>query len=497
MKDKLEYLSATELGRAVNRRKLSPKEVVEYFEKRIKERNPSLNAFTYTKFEYAYQQAEALETKLYRDGYIGPFAGVPFALKDFLSSKVGWTHSYGGIRCLIQEDTTNSVFCDAMERMGGIAVGKTNCPAYGFRGTCDNKLYGPTHNPFILKFNSGGSSGGSAAAVADGLVPIAEGGDAGGSIRIPASWCNLVGFKPSVGKIPSVIRPDAWAATHPYCFNGGLTRTVEDTAMLYSYMSYSDSRDPLSLPNLEKFDMRNLDRLSGQSPLKGTRIAVTPDFGMFPTDPKIIRKIEQVGSIFQSLGAEVDYIDIDCGVSLNQLMEVWLRSIQIDTAIQIEQAKEKGVDYFKDYPEDFPAEVVYWTKKAAESSIMDYFEFNTVRTKLYDMQDKLFQKYDLLISPVTACMPVPNTLDYNTSGPSRIGDIPMDPLIGFAETVLFNFTGNPAISLPAGFIDYLPVGFQLVGPIYHDEDILVTARYFEKQYPWGKTYKQAFEREIN
>ena len=168
--ERLEYLSAAELGRAVKAGRLSPTQAVDYFARRIEERNPSINAFVYTKFEEARAAARALEARLARGEDPGPFAGVPFALKDFLPSKRGWTNSHGGVAALIRTDPFDSEFTRAMEAAGGVALGKTNAPAFAFRGTCDNKLYGPTSTPFDTRYNSGGSSGGSAAAVADGLI---------------------------------------------------------------------------------------------------------------------------------------------------------------------------------------------------------------------------------------------------------------------------------------------------------------------------------------
>lgn len=250
---KLETLSAWEIGELVNNREITPTEVVTYFLERIERLNKHVNAFVYVKPEYALSKAKELEKRLDKGEYLGEFAGVPFGLKDFLPDKKGWTSSRGGVKCLVSEDEYNSVFCAAMEAAGGIAIGKTNAPAYGFRGTTDNLMYGPTSTPFNLKYNAGGSSGGSAAAVASGLVPIAEGGDAGGSIRIPASFCNLFGFKAGIGVIPSVCRPDAWSATHPLCCNGGLAKSVKDAAILLNYMNYEARRDPYSLPKTHNF----------------------------------------------------------------------------------------------------------------------------------------------------------------------------------------------------------------------------------------------------
>ena len=217
-----------ELGDMVNNKEISPVEVIDYFQKRINQRDPSLNAFTYTKFDEALEEAKSLESRIMKGEYCGPFAGVPIGLKDFLPSKKGWTNSHGGVKSLIQVDNCDSEFYKAAKKLGAIAVGKTNAPAFGFSGACYNKMYGATSNPFDITRTSGGSSGGSAAAVADGLLLFAEGGDAGGSIRIPAGWCNLFGFKASVGSIPSYCRPDGWAATHPYCCNGALTKCVRD-----------------------------------------------------------------------------------------------------------------------------------------------------------------------------------------------------------------------------------------------------------------------------
>ncbi|MCR4687092.1 MAG: amidase, partial [Lachnospiraceae bacterium] len=175
----LEKLSGVELGSMVKRGDIAPAEVIDYFFNRIEKRNPSINAFVYTKYDDAIKEAKALEDRLARHEEVGPLAGVPIGLKDFLPSKKGWTNSHGGVKALIMEDGCDSVFYDSARRAGAIAVGKTNAPAFGFRGTCDNKLYGPTCNPFNIKYNSGGSSGGTAAAVADGLITMGEGGDGG------------------------------------------------------------------------------------------------------------------------------------------------------------------------------------------------------------------------------------------------------------------------------------------------------------------------------
>ncbi|MBQ7535175.1 MAG: amidase [Stomatobaculum sp.] len=504
----LEYLSAAELGEMIRRKQVSPTEVIRYFIGRIDKRNPALNAFVYTCPEYAEAQAKELEQRLMKERDagpfsfgsfpLGPFAGVPFALKDFLPSKKGWQNSHGGVRALIRTDPADSEFCRAMEAAGGIALGKTNAPAFGFRGTCDNLLYGPTSTPFDIRYNSGGSSGGSAAAVADGLIPIAEGSDGGGSIRIPAAWCSLFGFKASVGTIPSVCRPDAWAATHPYCFNGGLTKTVEDSAILLNYMARFDPRDPLSVPRESA--------AAGSSGIpdfteemrrgvRGRRFAYTADFGVFPVDPEVARITEQAALRFQEAVAVVEHVDFHLKRSAYELAEMWCRSISADTAIELELDRREGFDLVRDHRGDLPEEFIYWNEQAAKGGIMDYYAFHLVRTEILDALEDVFEQYDYILSPVTICLPVLNAGDRNTKGPREMNGVPVEPLIGFCETFFANFTGHPAASVPAGLSETgLPVGMQIIGRKFRDGDVFAASGAFEKICPWRDYYKIPFSR---
>ena len=232
MTDELAYATATELAARIRRRELSPVEVVDACIERIQARNPSLNAIIYEGFDDARRAAREAEAALGSGTALGPLHGVPTAMKDLFDFKPGWPSTYGGIRAL--RDHVVQFYCayaERMERAGAILVGKTNSPVMGFRGTCDNPLFGPSRNPFDTTKNTGGSSGGSAAAVADGLLPIAEGTDGGGSIRIPASWCGVYGYQPSFGRVPLLTRPNAFGGTSPFIYEGPITRTVGDAAL--------------------------------------------------------------------------------------------------------------------------------------------------------------------------------------------------------------------------------------------------------------------------
>ena len=478
---KLEYLSGVELGNLVRNGEVSASEVIIYFADRIVKRDPSINAFTYTKIEDALSEAKLLDKKIRNKEDVGPLCGVPVALKDFLPSKKGWTNSHGGVKSLIREDTEDSMFYQAARSAGAIAIGKTNAPAFAFRGTTDNKLYGPTSTPFKVGYNSGGSSGGTAAAVADGLITLGEGSDGGGSIRIPSAWCGCFGFKASVGTIPSICRPDGWTATHPYCFNGAITRTVEDSAVMLNYMAHYDPRDPLSLDHGKK-DFTVLM----QKPITEWKIAFTPDFGIFPVEKEIADIVKNAALKLELAGAKVDEVSFKFKYSSNDYAKMWCRAISIDTSIDMELWKKDGFDILRDHRNELPEEFIYWNDIAFKSSVMDYRLFNEMRTEMLDRQQDVFDKYDILISPVTICSPVKNAKDGNTKGPTEVNGREVEPLIGYCETFFENFTGNPAASIPCGLdSNGLPVGMQIIGKKFRDEDVFAVAHKFEQICPWS------------
>ena len=394
---KLEYLSALEIGSLVNSRKITPTEVLNYFEKRINERNKSINAFTYTRFDLAYIEAKKLEERLNRGEYCGIFAGVPFGLKDFLPSKKGWPHSYGGVKCLVSMDLYDSLFCEVMESEGGIAVGKTNAPSYGFSGTTDNKMYGKTSTPFNTLYNAGGSSGGSAAAVSDGLLPISEGGDAGGSLRVPASCCNLVGFKAGFGSIPLYSRPDAYSASHPYCVAGGLVKTVDEAIALYKLMAKVDSKDPYN--NMVLRQNEDIDGYINSN--QSLRIAFTYDFDLFEVEDEVKKIVFDAAMKFKEKGYLVEEVHFNFKHTANEFSDLWCKGITIDCALDLNHEKQKGIDYLKDNLSDFPEEFIKYKKICDELTIEDLYEFNLARTDILDNFEDVFSKYDLIISPVT------------------------------------------------------------------------------------------------
>lgn len=482
----LEKLDGLALGELVNSGELSPVESINYFVDRIEKLNPSINAFTYTKIDEAVKVAETQEKKILNNEYVGPFAGVPVALKDFLPSKKGWTNSHGGVKHLLATDDYDSEFCKAAESLGAIPIGKTNAPAFGFSGACQNALYGQTKNPFDINYTSGGSSGGTAAAIAGGLIAFGEGGDAGGSIRIPAGWCNLFGFKPSLGTVPSYCRPDGWAATHPYCFNGCLTKTVADSATMLNSMAQYNPRDPISLPinaNKDFVDLMN-------KPIKGMKIALTDDFDLYPVDSEVKQIVRTAARRLIDETISVNFVKFNWKHSLDEIFFCWSWAISVDTALDLAYWKDSGLDLVKDHRDELPEDFIHFNEIASEATIFDMREFNEIRTDILDNFEDVFEKYDLIISPTAACPPMRVS---NEGRCFEISGVELNPelnFLQFAETALVNFIGYPAASVPAGFTsEGLPIGMQIIGRQYHDEDVLAISRAFEEIQPWRSFYR--------
>lgn len=487
----LAYTSAAELALRIRRRELSPVEVVSAFIDRIEARNSTLNAFVYLGFDDARKRAKEAEQALMSGEALGPLHGVPAAIKDLFDFKPGWASTFGGVRAL--EDYVPDCYCafaERIEQAGAILLGKTNSPVMGFRGTCDNYLFGPSRNPFNTAKNSGGSSGGSAAAVADGMVPLAEGTDGGGSIRIPSSWCGVYGYKASFGRVPLLSRPNAFGADAPFLFEGPITRTVEDAALALSALAGYDSRDPYSLDG--QVDFPAAIRRS----IRGWKIAYSPNFDVFPMDSRVTEVVGTAVKAFEEAGAHVEQVKVGIERPQSELSALWCRLIMPLNVQTFETFKQNGLDLLQDHRDDFPPQYLRWVEMGYKMTALDFYKDQEVRSEIYDAIQGVLNDYDLLITPTLACLPVDNADDGNTMGPTAINGEEVDPLIGWCLTYLINFTGHPAASIPAGLADGLPVGMQIVGRRYADADVLAASAAFERLRPWQDTYNTCAERAV-
>jgi amidase len=485
LSDELAYLDVAEIALRIRRRQLSPVDVVTAFIARIEARNPTLNAFVYRGFDEARAKAKDAETALTDGRHLGPLHGVPVAIKDLFDFKPGWISTFGGIRAM-RNYAANfyCAFAERIEQAGAIILGKTNSPIMGFRGTCDNYLFGPTRNPFNTKKNSGGSSGGSSAAVADGLLPLAEGTDGGGSIRIPASCCNVYGYKASFGRVPCLIRPNAFGADTPFICEGPITRSVEDAAIALDALSGYHPADPYSLDQATDF------RAATRQSIRGWKIAYSPNLDVFPVDTRVAEVVGKAVRTFEQAGAHVEEIKVGIKRPQKELSDLWCRLIMPLNLQTLEGFRDSGIDVLKDHRDDLPPEYLYWVEQGYKMSALDFFRDQALRSEIYDTFQVVFDRYHLLLTPTLACLPVDNAADGNTKGPDHINGEAVDPLIGWCLTYPVNFTGHPAASIPAGMTsDNLPVGMQIIGRRYADADVLAASAAFERLRPWREAYR--------
>ena len=492
LSDELAFMSLADLALRIRRRQLSPVEVVDAFIARIEARNPSITAFVHCGFEDARKAAKAAEQAVTSGAALGLLHGVPVAIKDLFDYKPGWPATYGGIRVLKDYKVNfRGTFTERIENAGAIVLGTTNSPVMGFRGVCDNYLFGPSRNPFNVAKNTGGSSGGSAGAVADGLLPLAEGTDGGGSIRIPASWCGVYGYKASFGRVPNIARPNAFGGASPFIFAGPITRTVEDAAIALSALAGYDSRDPHSLD--QPTDFTPAIRRS----IKGMKIAYTPNFDIFPVEREVTDTVGKALAAFTEAGAHVEPVKIPIKRSQAELSDLWCRIIMVMNLAVLDGFKAQGIDLLGEHRADIPPEYLHWVDVASRMSARDYMRDQAMRTEVYDAIQGVLDDYDLLVSPTLACLPVDNVAGGNGVGPRSINGEAIDPLIGWCMTYLINYTGHPAASIPAGLsAGGLPVGMQIVGRRWADSDVLAASAMFERLRPWHDTYKICAARKI-
>jgi amidase/aspartyl-tRNA(Asn)/glutamyl-tRNA(Gln) amidotransferase subunit A len=489
--DDLAYAGAAAIARRIRAKEVSPVEVMQATLARIMARNPSLNALIFLDPEGAMAAARAAEAAVMRGDPLGPLHGVPAAIKDLFDFKPGWPYTFGGVRAM--QGLIAQWYCpfaERIEKAGAVLVGKTNSPTLGLRGTCDNFLYGPSRNPFDSSRNSGGSSGGSAAAVADGLLALAEGTDAGGSIRIPAAWCGVYGYKASYGRVPVVIRPNAFAGDLPFVFEGPITRTVEDAAIALTALSGYDPRDPLSLAESPDFTAA-----LGRG-VRGMRIAWNRNFDVFPVDPRIVAAVESAVRAFEEAGAIVEEVPLGIRRSQQELSDTWTQLMMPLNLGTLDGLRAAGLDLLRDHRDDLPPEYLERVAAGERMTLRDLAAAQGTRSEVWDALQAVFATHDLIVTPTLAALPVPNRTDGNTVGPSQVNGEAVDPLIGWCLTYPVNFTGHPACSIPAGLVEGLPVGMQIIGRRYADADVLAASAAFERVRPWAASYARCAARPV-
>ncbi len=472
----LGFTPATELAARIRRGDLSPLNVVEYFLDRIERHDDEINAFVTVCDEQARTAAREAERALETGETIGPLHGVPVAVKD-LTNVAGVRTTFGSKLFVDFVPEEDDVVVERLKDAGAIVLGKTNTPEFGRKPMTTNLLHGTTSNPWDPTKTVGGSSGGSAAALAAGLVPLATGSDAAGSLRIPASACGVVSVMADFGRVPIASRPDGFVDTHPFTFVGPMARSVEDAALLLDVIGGPDDGDPFGLParngSYVEATRRGFDDLD---------VAYSPDLGICEVAPPVEGVVDEAVDDLRKTGATVERIDGVFGdwETPHDALEVLL------------QDRYGGMydDFVRDYDidllerrEEVTEEVVSRVEKALDLDALDVRRAERARTEAYDAMRGVLSEYDLLVAPTMGMLPFEKE-----TKPTEIDGVPVDPLHGWALTWPFNLTGNPVVAVPAGVVGGLPVGLQIVGRRLDDETVVSAAAAYERVRPWAGSY---------
>jgi aspartyl-tRNA(Asn)/glutamyl-tRNA(Gln) amidotransferase subunit A len=464
----VDFKSATELIQHIRSGKISPMEVMEETLRRMETINPILNAFTNIYPDRAIEQAKQVADDLASGKPVGSLAGLPIGVKD-LEDVAGMVTSFGSLSYQNHIARHDSTQVSRLKAAGAIVIGKTNTPEFGFTGFTKNRLFGTTRNPWNTAKTPGGSSGGSAAAVAGGMVAMATGSDGGGSIRIPASYSGCFGLKTSAGRIPWGPVPLLYMDT--VSVMGPITRTVEDAALFLDCTAGYHPSDPRSLPRPDLSYVQCLDNLP-----KSLKIAFSPDLGYAVVQQDVLKKVEDAVKCFEKRGHVVETPEIE----FFDPAEGWALFMNLDIYAQFHENMDKNRDKIS-------RSLVNSIETMKSVSIADMIQADVVRTEFNRVLWKLFDQYDLLITPT---MPT-DAFAAEGPPPGEINGKPIDLLGAVALTYPFNLSGHPAASVPAGFSDAgLPVGLQIVGPRHRDDLVLQAARAFERMRPWNDHWPQ-------
>ncbi|MCK9230070.1 MAG: amidase [Syntrophales bacterium] len=462
----IHFASVLDLAARIRSGELSPLELMEVTLRRIDEINPILNAFVSICHDRALAEARKATEAIASGSVPGPLAGIPLAVKD-LEDVGGMITTFGSVPFRDNMADRDSIQVERLRKAGAIVVGKTNTPEFGFTGFTRNRLFGTTRNPWNLERTPGGSSGGSAAAVAGGMVPMATGSDGGGSIRIPATYSGCFGLKTSVGRIPwgpVPLLPLTGIVVH-----GPMTRTVGDAALYLDCVTGSHPAAPDSLPRPAASYLAELDNLPEK-----LNIAFSPTLGYATVQPDVMSRVEEAVRAFEAMGHLVELLE----EPMPKVDSVWNRLFSVD----IYGSLQKVIALNR---KQINRTIVASLEAARDLTIDEVLRAQAVRTEQNRWLWRLFDRFDLLMTPA---MP---TEAFVAEGPppSEINGKPVDVLDVAAFTYPFNISGHPAASVPAGFTESgMPVGLQIVGPRHRDDLVLQASRAFEKARPWQGVY---------
>jgi len=455
--------TARDQAAAIRARQISARELLELHLARIGERNYDLNAIVSLDVERARAGAAAADEHLASGAPVGPLHGLPFAFKD-THAVAGWRTTYGSPLFEDHVPDADELIVERIRRAGVVTIGKTNVPEFAAGSHTFNTIFGTTRNPVDRTRSAGGSSGGAAAALAAAMVPLAEGSDMGGSLRNPASFCGVVGLRPSLGRVPEWPKANQWETTS---VGGPMARNVGDLALLLSVIAGPDPRAPQALGDP---GVAFAPPVTGS--LHGLRVAWTLDLGgAFEVDASVAAVTEEAGRLLARHGASVfsAWPDLSLADDTFRTLRAW--HFQAAYGAQL----ARNPDAFKQSLAD--------NIRAGESLTgADVARAYAQRTRLAETMRLFFSDYDVLVLPVSQVPPFPVDQEFPTS----INGRPMASYLDWMRSAYFiTVTGCPAISVPAGVTpDGLPVGVQIVAPHGADRRLLEIAAAFEQARGW-------------
>ncbi len=458
------FMPAAELATEIRTKRVSPVEVVDAVLARIDRVNPIVNAFCTVVADQARDAARVAESAVMRSAPLGPLHGIPVSIKDITLTK-GIRTTFGSLAYANHVPTEDALIVQRLRAAGAIVLGKTNTPELGAGATTTNRIFGPTRNPWRLSHTCGGSSGGAAVALATGMGPIAQGTDTGGSLRIPASFCGVIGFRTSPGVVPIYPAQLLW---DPLSITGPMARTVYDTALMLAAVAGPDDRAPLSIP-VEPTQW--LD--AAKTPeVRGWKVAWSPDLGFHPVEPEVVRVAEAAARSYAEMGCIVE----DAHPDFSGIREIIHTTRGIAMAAAFADLLPKWRDQM------FP-HLVWNIEYGLTLSAAQWARAEIARGTLWHRVRAFFDRYDLLLTPTVAVPPFPIAWDF----PPEINGQRVETYIDwFFLTYAITLTGLPAISIPAGWThDGLPVGLQIVGRRWGEAAVLRAAAALEAARPWA------------
>jgi amidase len=447
------YTPAVKLARLLRARKLSATELMQAFIAQIERVNPKVNAIVTFLPEQALKAARAVDRKK----SVGPLAGLPIAYKDLVPTK-GVRTTFGSPIYADHVPAEDHAIVERLSGAGAITLGKTNTPEFGAGSQTFNAVFGATRNPYDLSKTCGGSSGGAAVAVACGMLPFADGSDLAASLRNPGNFCNVVGFRPTPGRVPSWPAVNGWQTLSTL---GPIGRTVEDTAFLLSAMAGPDPRAPASIAEPGAIFARPLKRS-----FKKVRVAWSRDLGGLPMDPRVTAVLESQKETFRDMGCVVEDAEPDLSAATEAFHT--LRALGfLDRLALLKKHRDKLKDT-----------VIWNIEQGLKLTGEQIARANELRTQVFHRMRTFLERFEFLLCPVNQVPPFPVDVPY----PTEIAGVKLDDYIDWMKSCYWiTTTSHPAVSVPAGFTpEGLPVGIQIVGRYRDDFGVLQLAHAFEQ-----------------